>query len=224
VKRFSPMAAILLIVATVPIVSAAPKATPTPTPQPRKLAGGFGRGAADTVITPSVAETPTPPGQSLAETLRAADKTRRKEAKASVAITNETLVTDPRKGRLTTSSPRPTSPAPTPGPEVSRPAPAGGHDASAEVYWRERMHSARARVEELREQVRRFELESKKLENDFYSWDDGQYRDSVIKPAWDKKREEMETSRRDLEQAEKELSELPEKARQAGALPGWLRE
>ena len=86
------------------------------------------------------------------------------------------------------------------------------------------MHSARARVEELRERVRRFELESKKLENDFYSWDDGQYRDSVIKPAWDQKREELETARRDLEQAEKELSELPETARKAGALPGWLRE
>jgi hypothetical protein len=27
-----------------------------------------------------------------------------------------------------------------------------------------------------------------------------------------------------LEQAQMELSELPEKARKAGALPGWLRE
>jgi predicted RNase H-like nuclease (RuvC/YqgF family) len=86
------------------------------------------------------------------------------------------------------------------------------------------MHSARTRVEELRERVRRFELESKKLENDFYSWDDGQYRDGVIKPAWDQKREELETSRRELEQAEKELAELPETAHKAGALPGWLRE
>jgi exonuclease VII small subunit len=86
------------------------------------------------------------------------------------------------------------------------------------------MHSARTRVEELAERVRRFEQESRKLENDFYSWDDGQYRDGVIKPAWDKKREELETARRDLEQAQKELSELPEKARRAGAQPGWLRE
>jgi hypothetical protein len=225
VKRFSLMAAALLIIGTVPITSAAPKATPTPTPRPRKLAGGFGRGAPDEVVTPAVAETPAPPGQSLAEAVRAADKTRKhKESKAAVAITNETLVTDPKKGRLTTSLPRPTSPAPTPGHGQSRPTPAAVEDANAEVYWRERMHSARTRVEELRERVRRFELESKKLENDFYSWDDGQYRDSVIKPAWDKKREELETARRDLEQAEKELTELPEKARLAGALPGWLRE
>jgi hypothetical protein len=46
----------------------------------------------------------------------------------------------------------------------------------------------------------------------------------VIKPAWDKKREELETAKRDLEQAEKELAGLPEMARKAGALPGWLRE
>ena len=213
----------LLLISASGIASPAPKATPTPTPHPRKLAGGFGRGAPDAVITPAAAEAPAP-GKSLAETVRSDKYRKRKEPKAAVAITNETLVTDPRKGRLTTSSPQPTPPAPTPGPEASRPTPAGGPDASAEVYWRERMHSARARVEDLREQVRRFELESKKLENDFYSWDDGQYRDGVIKPAWDKKREELETARRDLEQAEKELADLPEKARQAGALPGWLRE
>jgi len=130
-------------------------------------------------------------------------------------------VTDPKKGRLTTASPRPT---PTPGAasEEARPAPAP--DQEAEAYWRERMHSARALVEELSERVRQFEQQSKKLESDFYSWDDGQYRDGVIKPAWDKKREELETARRDLEQAEKDLAELPEKARKAGALPGWLRE
>jgi len=122
------------------------------------------------------------------------------------------------------SSLRSATPAPTPGHEEPRPTPAGGEDSSGEAYWRERMHSARARVEELTERVRRFEQESKKLENDFYPWDDGQYRSGVITPAWDKKREELETARRDLEQAQKELSELPEKARRAGALPGWLRE
>ena len=216
----------LMLVSAWGIASPKPKATPTPTPQPRKLAGGFGRVDPDAVVTPVVVETPAP-GQSLAEAVRAAEQTRnRKEPKAAVAITNKTLVTDPKKGKLTTSLPQPTSPAPAPGHEklVPTPAPAVPDDASAEVYWRERMHSARARVEELRERVRHLELESKKLENDFYSWDDGQYRDGVIKPAWDQKREELETARRDLEQAEKELSELPERARKAGALPGWLRE
>ncbi len=213
-----------LLLAAGTSLTAAPTATPTPTREPRKLTGGFGRGAPDAVVTPAVAGTPAP-GQSLAQAVRAAGQAKkRKESKATVAITNETLVTDPSKGRLTTSSLPPASPLPTPGHEQPSPTPAGGGDPSAEVYWRERMHSARARVEELGERVRRFEQESKKLENDFYSWDDGQYRDGVIKPAWDKKREELETARRDLEQAQKELSELPAKARLAGALPGWLRE
>ena len=171
-------------------------------------------------VTPEVTAVPGD-GQSLGETVRAAGAAKkRKESGPPISITNETLVTDPKKGRLTTASPR-SEPAPAAA-ERTRQTPAPAEEA--EAYWRERVHSARARVEELREHVRQFEQESKKLENDFYSWDDGQYRDGVIKPAWDKKREELETARRDLEQAEKELSELPEKARKAGALPGWLRE
>ncbi|HXM79966.1 MAG TPA: hypothetical protein VOA00_12090, partial [Thermoanaerobaculia bacterium] len=59
---------------------------------------------------------------------------------------------------------------------------------------------------------------------DFYRWDDGQYRDRVIKPAWDKKREELETARIQSKQAEADLADLPEKARKAGVPPGWLRE
>ena len=46
----------------------------------------------------------------------------------------------------------------------------------------------------------------------------------MIKPAWDKKREELETTRKELTSAEADLADLPEKARRAGALPGWLRE
>lgn len=171
-------------------------------------------------VTPAVTAVPVD-GQSLGETVRAAGAAKKRKASPPpISITNETLVTDPKKGRLTTWAPRPGSP--TSAAEVARPTP--GPAEEAEAYWRERMHSARARVEELRERIRQFEQESKKLENDFYSWDDGRYRDGVIKPAWDKKREELETAKRELEQAEKDLSELPEKARKAGALPGWLRE
>jgi hypothetical protein len=200
-------------------LTATPRPTPTPTTRPRKLEGGFGRGApADPAVTP--VRTPVPGGgQSLGQVVRDARKPR--GSRTPVSITNKTLVTDPKKGRLTTAAPLPT---PTPGAvsEDARPTPAP--EREAEAYWRERMHSARASVAELSERVRQFEQQSKKLESDFYSWDDGQYRDGVIKPAWDKKREELETAKRDLEQAEKDLAELPEKARKAGALPGWLRE
>ena len=217
------------MIAVVSVTSATPaKPTPTPTPTPkeRKLSGGFGRGAPDAVVTPETETTPPSSGQSLADAVKAANESKkRKEGKGKIAITNETLVTDPRKGRLTTSSPRPTPP-PVPGGarEDVRPTPVGVLDSEAEAYWRDRMHTAKARVADLEERVRRFEQEAKKLENDFYSWDDGNYRDGVIKPAWDKKREELETAKRDLVEAQKELADLPEKARKAGALPGWLRD
>jgi hypothetical protein len=215
------LGALTLLLASLPLTGT-PRLTPTPTPtpRPRKLAGGFGRAVPGAAVTPEETTVPVD-GQSLGETVRAAGVARkRKESHPPISITNETLVTDPKKGRLTTASPRPGSP--TPAAEQARPTP--GPAEEAEPYWRERMHGARARVEELRERIRQFEQESKKLENDFYSWDDGQYRDGVIKPAWDKKREELETARRELQQAEKDLSDLPEKARKAGALPGWLRE
>lgn len=213
------LGALALLLAATPLTATPkPTLTPTPTPQLHKLAGGFGRGAPDAALTPARTFVPGD-GQSLGQVVRDARKPR--GTRTPVSITNKTLVTDPKKGRLTTASPRPT---PTPGaaPVETRSAPAP--DQEAETYWRERMHSARALVEELSERVRQFEQQSKKLESDFYSWDDGQYRDGVIKPAWDKKREDLETAKKDLEQAEKDLAELPEKARKAGALPGWLRE
>ena len=64
----------------------------------------------------------------------------------------------------------------------------------------------------------------RKLENDFYAWDDGQYRDRVIKPAWDHAKSELTDAKNELVAAEKDLADLPEKARQAGAMPGWIRE
>jgi hypothetical protein len=147
-----------------------------------------------------------------------------------VAITNDTLVTDPKRGRLTTWQGVPAVPTAAPtataGASTGATSPAAPEatPVSEEQAWRERARSARQRVEESKERVSRLEAESKKLENDFYAWDDGQYRDNVIKPAWDKKREELETARRDLEAAEKDLADLPEQARKAGALPGWIRE
>jgi hypothetical protein len=181
---------------------------PTPTPEPR-LTGGFGKTA--------------PAGATGGKRVE----------KKGVRITNESLVTDPGKGKLTTSqravTPVPvTSPARTPGgptpaatagtPTAAEPAPQG------EEYWRNEARRARDRVTELRATIVRLENETRKMEADFYSWDDGAYRDGVIKPAWDKAREDLATARRELPLAEKALDELPDRARRAGALPGWLRE
>ena len=214
--------ALAVLVLCAPADAAARKPTPTPTPRLPRLTGGFGR-----TQEPSAEVTPTT--ESLGETVRAVRERTRKE-KATVAITNRNLVTDPKKGRLTTASPPKVEGSPAPAPTAAPPdarAAAGSEaaaDPAGEYFWRGQMRSARERVLRWKDRVEEFETQSKKLENDFYTWDDGQYRDSVIKPAWDRKREELETARRELERAEKELEDLPEKARKAGALPGWLRD
>ena len=201
-----------------------PAPTVTPTARP-KLSGGFGRPAA----TPSATEVDSGSGDQ-SDVVRAAEgaKTRR-DAKSGVAITNDNLVTDPNRGRLTTLAPRSVPPATTtraaetPVSRVTA-APTPASTGPTEAEWRERARGARARVEETKQRVAQLETDTKKLENDFYSWDDGSYREGVIKPAWDKKKGELEAARKELAAAEADLADLPEQARKAGALPGWIRE
>ncbi|HEX9690197.1 MAG TPA: hypothetical protein VGB47_14110 [Thermoanaerobaculia bacterium] len=194
----------VLVVAALATVAAAP--TPTPTPEPR-LTGGFGK-------TPAPGAASRKPGQ-----------------KTKVRITNESLITEPDKGKLTTSDVRPAptvSPKETPRPGGAATTPESAAEAptagEGEPYWRGEARRLRDRVAELKDAIARLEPETRKLESDFYSWDDGAYRDRVIKPAWDKAREQLATARRELPIAEKELADLPDRARKAGALPGWLRE
>jgi hypothetical protein len=205
-----------------------PTVTPTPTPRPR-LSGGFGR----TAVTPAPSEQN---GQSMADVVHAAGTAKApKDKKSSVTIDNTNLVTDPNKGRLTTAGSQP-APRPTPAaaagarPPVMMPPsptptlPPPGQPSADEQKWREASRAARQRVEDAKKRVEDLEASNHKLENDFYAWDDGQYRDRVIKPAWDKAKTDLEAARQELAASEKDLAALPEKARKAGALPGWLRE
>ncbi|HEX9305751.1 MAG TPA: hypothetical protein VGA31_15010 [Thermoanaerobaculia bacterium] len=196
------------LVAALSSLAAAPRPTPSPTPQ---LSGGFGKAPVS-------------------------GRARRDGDKKGIRITNDSLVTDPGKGKLTTSRIQAT---PTPRakeasgkrpananatPAVASEPEGAGPPEGAEAYWRGEARRLRGRVAEIKEAIARLEAESRKLESDFYSWDDGAYRDRVIKPAWDKAREDFATAKKDLPVAEKELEDLPDRARRAGALPGWLRE
>ncbi len=82
----------------------------------------------------------------------------------------------------------------------------------------------RKRVEDAKTNVAELTATTRKLENDFYSWDDGQYRDRVIKPAWDSARTELDAARIELEQAEKDARRSARAGSQGRALPGWIRE
>src|SRR5437867_3835875 len=189
----------VLFAAGLSSVAAAPR--PTPTPE-RRLTGGFGKA----------------PEASA----------RRATEKKKVRITNRSLVTEPDKGRVSTSDVNPT-PAPTPRARASRSKPPAADEAATtpeegEAYWRGESRRVRERVAAIKDEIARLESEVKRLETDFYAWDDGAYRDRVIKPSWDKAREELASARKELPEAEKDLADLPDRARKAGALPGWLRE
>jgi hypothetical protein len=200
----------IALVAALSGLGAAPRPSPTPAPTPQ-LSGGFGKAPVS-------------------------GRARRDGDKKGIRITNDSLVTDPSKGKLTTSRSQAT-PTPRAKEETGkRPANANASTSAAsepgssgplegaEEYWRGEARRLRERVSEIKEAIARLEAESRKLESDFYSWDDGAYRDRVIKPAWDKAREDLATARKDLPVAEKDLEDLPDRARRAGALPGWLRE
>jgi hypothetical protein len=205
--RHAPALLLLAGLLAVPeAVSAAPEPTPTPAP---RLTGGFGKAPVAGRATAGAEKGP-------------------------VKLTNQTLVTDTDKGKVSTSQSR--SPAPTPVPAPAKTA--AGRSGSAatepetapaaagqgEDFWRDEARRLRDRVAELRDAIVRLEADTKRLEADYYAWDDGAYRDKVIKPSWDKAREELATARLALPAAEKDLADLPDRARRGGALPGWLRE
>jgi hypothetical protein len=214
--------------------AAATHPTPTPTPRPR-LSGGFGRPRA--TVTPS---DPASGGQTLADVVRAAHEGPADKAAAGergpVVIDNRSLVTDPNKGRVSTSrivrTATPAKPAAKAPDAPSGAAPTAGAAAAAaagdapptEAEWHGIATAARQRVADAKGKVVELEATTRKLENDFYAWDDGQYRDRVIKPAWDRSRQQLDDAKSELAAAEKDLADLPERARKAGALPGWIRE
>jgi len=213
-------------------VLAAETPTRTPTPAPR-LSGGFGRPRSTPAATPS-----EPGGQSLSDVVQAAHgpKEVAPPDKGSLTINNRSLVKSADKGRVSTSKAVPaahppapvlaTAPtaAPTAAPKVVPAGEGGGEATPTEAEWKAIAAKARKRVADDRAHVTELQAATKKLENDFYAWDDGQYRDRVIKPAWDHSREELENAKQELAGAETDLADLPEKARKAGALPGWIRE
>lgn len=230
-RLFAAGCALALAAAAVGAQPEAPARTLTPV---HRLSGGFGRPRA----------TPPPPadgGQSLADVVRAAKEARQQgenptRERSGLTIDNRSLVTNPDKGRVSTSRVAPAREHPPAAsvPSAPRNAPAEATPAAAtsasaapsasEAEWREIARAARKRAADAKARVGELEAAVKKLENDFYAWDDGQYRDRVIKPAWDKTRDQLEDARRELAAAEKDVTDLPEKARRAGAMPGWIRE
>jgi hypothetical protein len=196
--------------------------TPPPTPTVTRLSGG----RAESGVVGR--------GGSLADIVKISKDARKDQTpkKSLGTITNESL----RKGA---------TPAPTPskGAAAARsssasgapknaaggaPTPASPYEAKddkgrTESDWRGLVSQKTALVATEEARVRDLETKSRQLENDFYAMSDGNRRDAVVKPAWDKARDDLAKARQSLEDARKAVDDLAEEARKSNAPPGWLR-
>jgi BMFP domain-containing protein YqiC len=207
---------------TDPDLTATPTPAPIPSPVPR---------SGSAAVTASAAPPIGTGGSSLADIARRQKDQREREGKKPSlgVISNESLRkgspgAEPasRKGAATSkASPTPAAHAAAPGiPPIPEWRDTKGR---TEADWRRMMAGVRERVAAAEGRVKALEAESKRFENDFYAWSDGNYRDRVIRPAWDQAREELGKARKELDAARAQLSNLEEDARKSNAPPGWLR-
>lgn len=96
--------------------------------------------------------------------------------------------------------------------------------AAKEEYWRQTARGIRQAWRDAYDNIEELEAKVFELRQQFYREDDGFYRDAEIKPAWDRAIDQLEEARLEVEARQLELEEFLEAGRQAGALPGWLRE
>ena len=204
-------------------------------PEPGESAAVEGGGAstvpADEIEKTVVVDVPTEDesrGPTLAE-VAAAERERRSQGEGSSIVITDANLKDYATGELTWAEPETPAAA---GAEEDDQDPAsadaaegaGEEEVRDEAYWRARALEIRLRWRNSWESIPELEGEVARLRNRFYAHDDPYYRDSQIKPAWDRALAELDQARIDVDQAEIELEELMEEGRLAGALPGWLRE
>ncbi len=179
---------------------------------------------------PALTPTPTPlvrrsDGTSLADIARRA-REKREASKTPVrslgTLTNESV--KPKggesKGASTSATPRPSGKAPTPEPTLGA---WKDNKGRTEADWRRMVSVAKERVTKAEAEEKSLDDEAKRLQNDFYAWSDGNYRDRVIKPNWDATREKLRRAQAEVEKAREAVADLEEEARKSNAPPGWLR-
>jgi hypothetical protein len=112
--------------------------------------------------------------------------------------------------------------APAPQAPNAAPAPAALDSAKDEKYWRGRMVTARGNLQRQELFLEALQSRVNALTTDFVNRDDPAQRAQIAADR-QKALAEMETVRKDVEQAKKQITDLEEEARKAGVPPGWLR-
>jgi hypothetical protein len=151
---------------------------------------------------------------SLVQAAKAERERRANSGEPVAVITDKTLPHLP-KGKLTYAD--------TKKKPVSAEAPTADN-AHGEQYWRDRAVDVRTRWKKAADEVKELEESAAGWRRRFYAENDPYARDSQVKPEWDRVLDRLGKARTEVEDTKKELEELLEEGRRAGALPGWLRE
>lgn len=155
--------------------------------------------------------------QTLAEA-SAAERERRQKAGKPIAVINDKNLKSYAKGSLTTAEVPAAKGEASPAPGVV------GAPGQDESYWRTRGHGIRARWRDAVDEMATQQKEADRLRNQFYAADDPYYRDSRIKPAWDRALDLLSKARKDADAAKTELEVFLDEGQRAAVPAAWLRD
>lgn len=167
---------------------------------------------------------PKPKPRTLWEAAVAARAKRADAPQARISVTDENLH-EFQDAELTFAEPGPRSGSGTAAGEGEDEGTATAKsELRGEEYWRSRVRALRLRLRSMVDELAELDERAAGLRRSFYAADDPYVRDAEIKPAWDRALDRIGALRRELTVVARELADTLEEGRQAGALPGWLRE
>lgn len=97
-----------------------------------------------------------------------------------------------------------------------------GDEADRELFWRQSVSELRNGLRRSLDDLRRIELESSLLRQQFYSESDPFVRDSEIKPRWDRALDQLSALRKKAKDNHEALTALLDEAKKAGVSAEWL--
>lgn len=167
---------------------------------------------------------PEPKPRTLWEAAVAARAKRAETPQARISVTDENLH-EFQDTELTFAEPGPKPAAgATDQARGDDDGPAAESEVRGEEYWRSRVLELRLELRSMVDELGELEERAAGLRRSFYAADDPYVRDAEIKPAWDRALDRIGALRRELAVVARDLADTLEEGRQAGALPGWLRE
>ena len=97
-------------------------------------------------------------------------------------------------------------------------------DAKVEQQWRDKSHEAVERVKSAEEKVEKLQTDINALTQAFYAESDGVAQRGQIESERNKRLQELEAAKKEVEDAKQAQDDLRDEARKEGALPGWIEE